>query len=517
MSITMNKYVSTRSGVGGAASVRSRELILRIVTPSAAVLPGQTVEFTNLNDVAALFAANTPEYQYAQKYFGFVSKLSSGARRLSMSRWNKAATAPLVQGAPGVLGAERLSAIRGATNIIFDISEAANEVPDRVQLTVNFDPTATYEDVRAALQAALRADSNPQLATATVLYTAATGVFTITGSVTTPGSLIVVVPTTNPALDVGTQLNLTQEAGAASTQGFAAQTALDAINDSADRSDNFGSFGFIDSTSNPPLRLSTDDVVAIAAWNHAQNNKYMFLTPGTVPLAPAAYDALKGYSGTAYTISGAGNDFAEFCPGEIMAATDYERANASTNYMFTEFGNRTPQVTDTTTSDRMDALRANYVGQTMTAGQQLSFYQRGVLMGDSTAAVDMNVFANEIWFKDSIGTSLMNAFLGLPRVPANDLGRALLLTNMQVSIDTAVLNGTISVGKLLTAQQRSFVTLTTNDPDAWQQIQNIGYWVDIDIRERQTSDGRTEYYAVYLLLYSKDDQIRKVEGADTLI
>lgn len=517
MSITINKYVSARSGVGGAASVRSRELILRIVTPSAAILPGESREFTNINDVGEVFAVNTPEYQYAQKYFGFVSKLSSGARRLSMARWNKAATAPLVTGAPGVLGEARLNLIRGATNLSLAISDSPEVAPTIVSLVVNFDPEATYEEVRAALQTAIRAETNPQLAQATVLYTASTGRFTITGSVATAGASIVVQPAQNPALDIGVQLNLTEGTGGVSTQGYGAQTALDAIRDSADNSDNFGSFGFIDSSSNPPLRLSTADVESIAAWNHSQNNKYMYLTPGTVPAAPAAFDALGGYSGTAYVISGSGNDFAEFCPGEIMAATDYERANASTNYMYTEFGNRTPQVRDTTTSDRMDDVRANYIGQTMTAGQQLSFFQRGVLMGDSTAAVDMNVYANEIWFKDAIATSLMNAFLGLPRVPANDLGRAMLLTNMQASVDTALLNGTISVGKLLTPNQRSFVTLATNDPDAWQQIQNIGYWVDIDIRERQTTDGRTEYYAAYLLLYSKDDQIRKVEGADTLI
>lgn len=517
MSIAMTKYVNARSGVGGGAAVRSRELILRIITPSVAILPGESSEFNNLQDVGEVFAVNTPEYQYALKYFGFVSKLSTGARRLSMARWTKSATAPIVQGAAGITGATRLGQIAAATTLNITI-HPGNDDPDVVvPLTLNLTAANTYEAVRAAIQTSIRTNTNPQLAQANVLYTASAGVFTLTGGNVEAGATLTVNPATNPAEDVGALIGWTQGAGGVSIKGYDAQSPLEAITTSANSSDNFGSFGFIDSTSNPPLPLTAEQQEAVAAWNHAQNNKFLYLTPTTVADAPARYDALRGFSGTALTISGSGYDFAEFCPGEVLASTNYSRANASTNYMYVSFGNRVPQVTDTPTSDRMDAVRANYVGQTMTAGQRLSFYQRGVLMGDATAAVDMNVYCNEMWFKDDLAASIMGAFLGLPRIPANDLGRALLLTNMQATIDVALVNGTISVGRLLDAQQRAYVTLATDDPDAWQQIQNIGYWVDVTIVPVATVDGRTEYVAQYLLLYAKDDQIRKVEGSDTLI
>lgn len=515
MSIAITKYVDARSGVGGGSAVRSRELMLRIVTPSAALLPGEVREFANLADVATIFARNTPEYAYAEKYFGFVSKLSTGARRLSMSRWNKVATAPLIQGAVGIMGAARLDATRMGTTLNLSVNNG--DTVEDAPVTVDLTTAANFDAVRALLQTAIRATENTLLTSASVLYTAATGQFTINSSVVIDGASITAIPTANPATDVGALLGLTEAAGGTSIPTTAAQTPLEAIAASADQSDNFGSFGFIDSTSNPPQRLSDADVDAVAAWNHAQNNKFMYLTPVTVAEGAQAYARLAGFSGTGVTASGAGNDFAEFCPAEVLASTDYTRANASSNYMYQVFGNRTPQVTTTPVSDAMDAVRVNYVGQTQTAGQRLSFYQRGVLMGDVTAAVDMNVYCNEIWFKDSIATSVMNAFIGLPRVPANDTGRALLLTNIQATVDAAIRNGTISVGKVLNSQQRSYITLATENPDAWQQIQNIGYWMDITIREIQTVDGRTEFVAQYLLLYSKDDQIRKVEGSDTLI
>jgi hypothetical protein len=515
MSISQNKYIDASSGVGGATAVGSRELILRIITPSASLLPGELRYFNNLAEVAEIFAENTPEYRYAVKYFGFVSKLSTGARRLSMARWAKAATAPIVQGSIGIFGADRLANIILGDSLLLTVESGG--VASDFDVELDLSGLTTYEAVRAQIQAAIRAESNAQLAQATVLYTASTGQFTLTGGVTTEGDRISVRESATPELDVGALIGWTADTGASYIAGFGAQTPVQAITVSAESSDNFGTFGFIDSTSNPPARLTADEVAAVAEWNHAQNNKFMYLTPGTVAEMEAAFNRLRGFSGTGYSISGSGYDYAEFCPAEVLATTDYTRVNASSNYMYQSFGNRVPQITTTPLSDRADGFRANYVGETMINGQGLAFYQRGTLMGDATAAVDMNVYANEMWFKSEIVAALMNAFMGLPSVPANDTGRALLLANLQSAIDAALNNGTISVGKLLTATQRAYVTLATNDPDAWQQIQNIGYWVNITIEERVTTDGRTEYYAKYLLLYSKDDQVRKVEGTDTLI
>ena len=57
----------------------------------------------------------------------------------------------------------------------------------------------------------------------------------------------------------------------------------------------------------------------------------------------------------------------------------------------------------------------------------------------------------------------------------------------------------------------------TDDELAWHQVQNIGYWVYCEMQQTVTTDGRTEYKAVYTLIYSKDDVVRKVEGTHVLI
>jgi hypothetical protein len=147
----------------------------------------------------------------------------------------------------------------------------------------------------------------------------------------------------------------------------------------------------------------------------------------------------------------------------------------------------------------------------------LDFYQRGVMMGLATDPVDMNTYANEMWFKDAVGAAIMSLFLSAARVSANATGRGQLLAIIQSVIEQATYNGTISVGKPLNTTQKLYITNLTGDENAWQQVYNIGYWVDVNLESFVTTDGRTEWKAVYTLIYAKDDAIRKVEGSHVLI
>jgi len=88
----------------------------------------------------------------------------------------------------------------------------------------------------------------------------------------------------------------------------------------------------------------------------------------------------------------------------------------------------------------------------------------------------------------------------------------MILVTLQNVINQALNNGTISVNKTLTTSQQMYVTSVTNDPDAWHQVQDIGYWVNCVI----VVVGN-EYQAKYTLVYSKDDVINFVSGTHVLI
>jgi hypothetical protein len=207
------------------------------------------------------------------------------------------------------------------------------------------------------------------------------------------------------------------------------------------------------------------------------------------------------------------NQFPEQVPMMVEAATDYYARNSVQNYMFQgPFAGLTPSVITDDAKIQYDAVSVNYYGNTQQAGVPVNFYQVGVLQGASPSPLDMTTYVNEIWLKDAITTQILNLFVSSNQIPANTQGRAQILAGLQAVINQALSNGTISVNKTLSIQQQMFITAQTNDPNAWYQVQSIGYWVDCAI-----VNTAGVYSATYTLIYSKDDVIRLVDGQDILI
>ena len=269
-------------------------------------------------------------------------------------------------------------------------------------------------------------------------------------------------------------------------------------------------------TASNTIQLS--EFVAAANWNNSLTPNNQFLLTGHVSSANAATwsAALAGIGGCTLTLdSPVSGEYPSMCPMMIEAATDYTATNGVQNYMFQQF-NLTPSVTTDAAANIYDPLLVNYYGQTETAGQNLAFYQRGVLYGLATQPSDQNVYVNEIWLKDAIGAALLSLLLSVPQVPANTTGQAMLTGAILSVIRQALTNGTISVGKTLTTTQQLYISQATGDPTAWQQVQTSGYWLNVVI-EPYVTNGVTEYKAVYTLIYSKNDVIRLVVGSDILI
>lgn len=289
------------------------------------------------------------------------------------------------------------------------------------------------------------------------------------------------------------------------------QTITALLTDTTETSNNFGSFCFTDSCA-----LTVAEVEEAATWNAAQNNMYQFSSKVSAANAAAWSAALIGYAGTSLTLDEVADEYHDMIPMIILAATNYTKRNSVQNFMFQQF-NVTPTVTTTTLSNTYDGLRVNYYGRTQTAGQNIDFYQRGVLLGGATAPTDMNTYANEQWLKDYVGSKLMELLLSMPKVSANDAGRSQIIAVIQDAIDLALFNGTISVGKPLNTTQKLYIANVTGDDLAWHQVQSIRYWVDAVLESYVTTDSRTEWKCTYQLIYAKDDIVRSIDGTHTLI
>jgi len=501
MAIEFKRYVDITSGVGGGAGVRLRDLILRLFSISPLVPEKTVIEMDNAADVGAYFGTSSAEYLRAVFYFGFISKNITAPKKISFSRWAETNQAARIYGKAKTFA---VSQFTGTTTgaLKLTIGAYTGDVT-----SLNFSSATTLSQVASILQTAIRAVSagGANWTSASVTYNAVAQRFELVGGVVGAAA----VATAAPASGVDVRTLLGWDVTAIFSPGVAAQEPLDAFIDSVNVSDNFGSFAF----AHP---ISQSQAVAVAQQNDTYNVKFLFTLPIAAADAASYYGALSGLSGVATTLAPLSTEYPELLPAAILAATDYSRRNSVQNYMFQQ-ASLTPSVLLTADANTMDLNRVNYYGRTQTAGQNIDFYQRGVMMGLATDPVDMNTYANEMWLKDAAGAAIMGLLLSLARVSANSTGRGQVLSILQNVIEQAAFNGTISVGKPLSQTQKLFITNLTGDPEAWQQVFRLGYWVDCTIQSYVTQDSRTEYKAVYTLIYSKDDAIRKVEGSHILI
>lgn len=495
MAISFNKYVSITSAVGGSSSVSRRDLIARIFTTNPLVPSNTVLEFTTIEDVANYFGTTSEEYKRSAAYLGWVSKSISKAKKISFFNWAEENKAPLIFGATG---AQAISTYTPITSGSMTLTIGGE---DAALTGLDFSSVASLADVATVVQTAIQAVGGAQFATATVAWNATRQSFDFTGAFNGDED----VEVTGAVADTLGWTDTTTIISAGKTL----ETAEASVIASEEISNNFASIVFV-----PQLELS--DWEAIGAWNTAKNVMYIACVPVSAANASTWSEALISYWGLSLTVTNFADGYPEQIPATILAATDYTRRSASQNYMYQSGFSVTPFVTTTTASNLYDSLRTNYYGRTQTAGNVIDFYQRGVLTGGSTAPVDTNVYANEIWLKDEAAASIMSLLLALRTVSANNQGRGQIGGVIQGVVDKALFNGVISAGKSLNIDQKAFVADITGDDLAYIQIQTIGYWYDVAIQD-EVVDGRTEKKAVYTLIYSKDDAIRKVEGTHALI
>lgn len=501
MPISMDNYVDISSSVGGNNTVPERKLTLRAFDDNALIPTGDFVTFTNAADVGTYFGTNSEEYARAVFYFGWVSKSGNIPPTLDFARWNAAATAPVIYGAKGPQSLASYTPISTGA-FILTLGGITHTIG-----TLNFTSATSLANVASIIQTAVRAAAGTGMWTAaTVTFDATNSRFVLTGGAAGVANILVAAGTGGN--DIAGQLGWLS-ATAILSNGAAAEEPVDAFTASVTNDNNFGSFLFMGD-------ITQNQIVANAEFNDTLNNQFMYSVACDADNASALFTVLGPISGVGLTLNLVDGEFAEMVPCMIEAATAYDQRNGVQSYDYQPNFDLTPSVSNNEDLATYEALNVNFYGVTQTAGVLRAFYQPGFLMGAGNDATDMNVYANEQWFKDAAQASLLTLLLSLNQIPANLVGKAQMLGILQGVIQDALFNGTIEPTKTLTTAQKATITQLTGDPLAWQQVFNQGYWVDITITPTTVND-KTVYVANYLLIYSKDDTIRKINGRDILI
>lgn len=501
MSIPITKYVDITSSLTGTAAVSERELILRIFTTNPLFPVNTTLEFTSSAQVGEYAGTTSEEFNRSVPYFSWVSKLSTQAEKISFTGYSETGSSPAILGG---IKSQSLTLLQSYTAAELTITMGA-EIG--VTAPIDLSVATSIADAMAIIETAIQASNvDPLFSSSTLIYDAVLQKVIFRGGSNQQADISVSSTTTGFL----SELAWTIDTGVVFSNGTAGNTLTEILNISTLDNNNFASFLFQEN-------LNTTQINEIAAWNDGQNNRYTYLLPvnsSTIDLS-GLVTGLQNFSGTGITYTTTSTtDYSEQIPASIAAATRYQNQNSVANYMYQRNFNYPVSVNDETLSDTLDNLNINYYGQVQKSGQLEIFYQRGKMVGKTSSPQDMNVYYNEIWLKDSIETGIFNLLLSVNRISANPNGETLLANTIKVSIDQALLNGTISVNRTLTDLQKSEIKNISNDDTAVLQVQTLGYWLDVTI---VINSSTNEFEAEYILIYAKDDVIRKVVGRNILI
>jgi len=446
---------------------------------------------TALKNVGLHFGTDSDEYKFAAKYFNFISKKNRQPKKISFAKFNSTTTDAYI------IGSTNVAPLSNLKDLPFSFTLTVNGVAYTV--TGDISSAASYADVAATLQSSISALTGTyDFSNATVNY-----VNNSRFKIIFAGSEGTTLGTPSGAF--ADALGITS--GAVVSNQADAETITAALDRIVNTSNNFLSYDFFGHT------MQSQEYTDVAAWNSAQNVKFLWTLSVTSTTKTMIQPLVAGYEGVVLTLD-AGGTFANFMVASMFAAIDWERPNAVINPMFQQFPAEEATVTTDVDKDANDVLKINYLGVTQQAGTLIKFFQEGYTQGVNIQ--DVAVYVNEAWLKDAFTTEFINLLVALDRIPANQDGSNICRASLQGIIELAKFNGVIMGDSTLTQTQKSYIEQLTGDADAWRQVENVGYYLSVSVQQEVVS-GVTKYKFVYQLVYRKGDSIRKVEGVDTLI
>ena len=500
--ISQSQYAAITSGVGGASAATEKEMILRVATDNGKAPANTILDQEGLDAVGAYFGTDSAEYALASAYYGFISKSARQPRKISFIRSSLSGLAPFVY---PTQKAASLADFKAVTNGSFSLSMGGLTYS---VTSLDFSSASSYSDIASAIQTAIRANTEGgTLWTAAACeYLATENIFVLTGGEV--GNAVIVAPTNAASgTNITPLLGWAENTSPIVSQGINAQTVSEFLATNLNLSNNFASFLFLPA-------LTTAQITEAAQYTHNANVQFKYIQRVTSSNYAEVKAAVSAFSGVCLVYDAyADNSQIASLPGAIWAAADYDAVNGAPGAEFQKNSLIAPSVFSDSLYKTLVNARINFMGRTQHAGQLISFYQPGFLQGD---ILDEGVFMNEVWLKDKFVTAFLNTQLALEKWPTGEDGLTVFDNITSPIRSHAKNNGVVAIGKTLTDTQRAYITQLTNDNTAWQQVQNQGDYMYRYITT-ETDNGNTVYVLKYRYIYSKGDQIRKIEGSHILI
>lgn len=518
MPISQTKYVDIKSGAGGQAAAANKELILRVFSRNIAIEPQKVLEFESSAAALAFFGEDSQEGKLSQAYFSYLSRRNTTPKKISFYRDERAGGESFSWSSVLTASPEHpgdIKQLEGVTQGSFSLTIGDSTINFN---GLDFSQINSLSDAALIIENAVRAGwpegsvkNNARCFIRTIEGQSGEYFNIESGDVGSPSAITVFNDTNaSEGTYIGSLLGLDASqnpiftpGGSSSAEG---KTAFELLEESYSLNNNFGSFKFLDES-------DAADMIKAAQWCHDKNVRNMFILTCTQENHANLQEQTKDYNGTALIYVADTNDLAWVLPAAVMASTDYNRVNASPNFMYKQMAGLTPAVTSDALYKTLSPLKINFYGATQQTGAEIAFFQPGMLQGSIT---DMGVYAGEVWLKDALAVTFLNHQLSVGKWPANTSGEATGEALAQSVIEQALNNGVISPGKNLTNTQKAYIASVTGLEEGWRTLQDKGYIFSGEMVSN-TVNGAEVWTYEYTLLYSKGDSVRKVEGTHTLI
>ena len=505
MAISQTNYVDITSAVAGAAATGAPSLQHRRITTGALTKPngqpaasGEIVTVTyGMLDILNQVLGNSADRALAQQYFA-IKTTPPVAKPASMEfvfvDSNQVAANSTITGAESDLDNLKLASGESLT-ITTTKGQETVVVPD---LSGAADIDALAALVNGALTAATDA-----------VVTAANGALVVTYPET--GSTVdAIMSATGEAAAL---LGLATYTGAVVVKG-GVLTAVDAYIESRTKSKNFGTFS-IEGCKDLPLH-ELEKLKNYHASYNVLHQLYIELDAKQGIQGMDVYQTFKDTPMCAFILSETPNQHKAMIPAGLIDATDFEGRNTVNQIMYRQASGMTADVDNDIDKLALDGLLVSYYGETAVNATPLSFFQKGNLNGTVLDPRDMMVAACEQWIKGKVASDLITTLVA-SRIPANLDGKTRIRSMIENgAVASALRSGAIIVQKELTQLQKEVILDMTGDDNAWLDVKNNGYWLDVEIRT-VVVDGVEEKHAHYVLIYAKADFVRKIVGSHNLI
>jgi hypothetical protein len=243
-------------------------------------------------------------------------------------------------------------------------------------------------------------------------------------------------------------LNMTSATGALISNGAAAGVPGAVMDAVLDTTRDFATF----TTSFEP---TLSDKLLFAAWNSAQNNKFLYvpwdsdqqsIVPNSTEPFGVALQAT-GYSGTSPVYTD--KQVAMMICG-LVASIDFTETQGRVNAAYKSSTALTPSVTSSFVATTLQANGYNYYGNYSTAEEKFEFLFPGTVSGPFGF---IDSYVNQIWLNSQLQLALTVLETTVKSIPYNQPGYDLMEAALQDPISAAVLFGAIQPNVPLSAAQ----------------------------------------------------------------